>query len=117
MDISFSKESGLITYVIDGKITVADMIQLQQVRDQFPNSKALKILAIVTDFSGYENFGAMKTALLGDWNMLPRLSKYAIITDICWLRNIVLLLDRVILKSELKAFPFRDRKIAEKWLG
>jgi hypothetical protein len=73
-------------------------------------------LAIATTFKGYTSFEAMKDALLDDWRMLPRLSKYAMVTDNTWLRTLVFVLNRLVPKSELKAFPLRDRKLADIWL-
>ena len=117
MEINVSKENALITYVIDGKITQEDMRQLQIARDQLASSPSLNILAIVTSFKGYSSIEAMRDALGGDLRMLPNLSKYAIVTDIFWLRKLVFLLNYLVPKSELKGFPISDRKGAEQWLG
>lgn len=116
MEISFSKDKGLITYVIDGKITSEDMRQLQIARDQLSSNSSLKVLAIVSSFKGYISYDALKNALLGDLKMLPKLTKYAIVTDVFWLRKVVCLLNYLVPKSELKAFNLRDQKQAEKWL-
>jgi hypothetical protein len=116
MEVNYSMEKGLITYIIDGKITAADMRQLQAARDQLSANRYIKVVAIVRSFTGYENFNAFKDALLGDWRMLPKLSNYTILTDIKWLRILVSFLNHLVRKSKLKAFPLRDRKFAEKWL-
>ncbi|SFA97694.1 SpoIIAA family protein [Algoriphagus aquimarinus] len=116
MEVNYSQEKGLISYVINGEITVDDMRQLQEARNQLATISALKVLAIVTSFKGYKSFKAMKDALLGDWRMLPRLSKYAMLTDSTWLRALIFILNLLVLKSELKAFPLRDRKLADRWL-
>lgn len=116
MEISYSKDKSLITYVIDGEITVNDMLHLQEVRDQLSSNPTLSVLAIVTSFKGYQSFGAMKKALLGDLRMLPKLTKYAIVTDISWLRTVVSLLNYLVLKSELKAFCPSDHELAVEWL-
>ncbi|REG82523.1 SpoIIAA family protein [Algoriphagus antarcticus] len=116
MEVNYSKEKGLITYVVDGRITVDDMRQMQEARVQLSPNQSIKILAIVTSFKGYASFGAMKNALLGDLRMLPHLSKYAICTDIIWLRNVVSFLNHLVPKSTLKVFPLRDRELAELWL-
>lgn len=116
MKINFSKESGLITYVIDEKITTNDMLRLKEARNQLSNHLSLKVLAVVTSFGGYDSFHTFKNALMGDFNMLPKLSKYAIVTDIAWLRTLIKFLNYAVPKSELKAFPLRNRKSADKWL-
>ncbi|MEP0712947.1 STAS/SEC14 domain-containing protein [Algoriphagus sp.] len=117
MEINYSKDKGLITYVIDGKITSNDMRQLQAARNQLSSSSTFKVLAIVTAFKGYSSLEALKNALLGDLKMLPKLAKYAIVTDIFWLRKVVSSLNYVVPKSELRAFTLKDQKQAEKWLG
>ncbi|WP_416377821.1 STAS/SEC14 domain-containing protein [Algoriphagus sp. D3-2-R+10] len=43
-------------------------------------------------------------------------SKYAMLTDIAWLKIVVFILDYLIPKSELKAFSLRDRRLADNWL-
>lgn len=116
MEVNYSKEKGLISYVINGKITVDDMLQLQEARDQHASNRTLKVLAIVTSFRGYKSLKAMKDAFLGDWRMLPKLSKYVMVTDSTWLRALVYVLNLFVLKSELKAFPLCDRKLADNWL-
>ena len=103
--------------MIDGKITSEDMLQLQFARDQLSSNSTLKVLAIVTSFKGYSSLEALKNALLGDFKMLPKLSKYAIVTDIYWLRKVVSLLNFLLPKSELQAYSIRDQKLAEEWLG
>jgi hypothetical protein len=116
MEITYSKEKGVISYVINGQITVDDMRKLQEARDQFSVNHDMKILATVLSFKGYKNLEAMKDALLGDWRMIPNLSKYAMVSDITWLRTVVFVLNHLVPKSELKAFPLHDRKLADSWL-
>ncbi|PZX57647.1 SpoIIAA-like protein [Algoriphagus ratkowskyi] len=116
MELSYSIDKSLITYVIEGKITSEDMRLLQEAKDRLSSNSSLKILAIVTSFKGYSSFEAMKKALLGDYRMLPNLTKYAIVTDSYWLRTVVSLLNYLVLKSELKAFCLSDHELAVKWL-
>lgn len=116
MEVNYSQKKALISYVINGKITADDMRQLQEVSDQLAENSTLKVLAIVISFKGYKSFEAMKNALLGDWRMLPKLSKYVMLTDSTWLRALIFILNPLVLKSELKAFPLRDRKLADRWL-
>ncbi|WP_425640029.1 STAS/SEC14 domain-containing protein [Algoriphagus yeomjeoni] len=116
MEVNYSIENGILSYVIDGVITVDDMHEVQVAREQLAGNDSIKVLSIVPSFRGYENFEAMKKAIQGDIHMLPKLSKYAMLTDSFWLRSLVLFLNLVVPKSKLKAFPLRDRKLAEKWL-
>jgi hypothetical protein len=116
VEISYSKDKSLITYVIDGKITSEDMRQLQTEKDELSLNSSLKVMAIVTSFKGYGSFEALKNALLGDLQMLPKLTKYAIVTDIFLLRFVVSFLNYLVPKSELKSFDLRDQKRAEEWL-
>lgn len=116
MEINYSKEKGLICYVIDGVITRSDMGELQEARDKLAANTSIKVLAIVTSFKGYESFAAMNMAIQGDLQMLPKLAKYAMLTDSFWLSSIILILNLLIPKSKLKAFPLRDRTLADKWL-
>lgn len=102
--------------MIDGKITTTDMSQLQDARDQLLGNRSIKIMAIVLSFKGYESVNAMKEALLGDLLMVPKLSRYAIVTDVAWLRRMVSLLNYVVPTSELKAFTLLDRAPADAWL-
>lgn len=116
MEINYSLDKHLITYVIDGKITTEDMRKLQHASEMISRNKSIKVMAKVLSFKGYENVGAMKDALLGDFRMLPNLSKYAIITDITWLRKVVSFLNYFVPKSELNGFTLNDRKRAEIWI-
>ena len=116
MEISYSVERGRLCYVIDGVLTVADMREVQLARDQLAAKDSIKVLAIVTSFKGYESLEAFKNAIYGDIQMLPRLSKYAMLSDCLWLRLLDLALNLLRPKSELKAFPLCDRTLAEKWL-
>mgnify|MGYP003678330749 CR=1 FL=1 len=116
MVIKYEEQRRLISYVIDGKITTANMNQLQMVRDQIPLEHSFRVLAIAKSFDGYESFDAMREALRGDLRMLSRLSKYVLCTDIRWLRATVTIVNHFLPKNKLKAFPLHDRKSAEEWL-
>lgn len=116
MEITYSNKKGLICYEINGQITFEDMRRLLEARIQLSSFEKIKVLAIVSTFRGYESLGAVKEAILGDLGMMPKLSKYAMITDISWLRFVVWLLDFLVPKSELKAFSMRERKLAMHWL-
>ena len=116
MEVNFYKEKGLICYVIDGVITAKDLRELQAARDRQAGSDVIKVMSIVPSFKGYESFETMKKAILEDIQMLPKLSKYAMLTDISLLRKFVFVLNLLIPKSKLKAFPLHDRMLAENWL-
>ena len=116
MEVNYSIEEGLLRYVIHGVITVNDTRELQIARDKLAANKTIKVLAIVTSFKGYESLEAFKNAIYGDIHMLPKLSKYAMLTDSFWLSFLVAVLTRLVPKSKLKAFPLRERELAEKWL-
>lgn len=116
MEVNYSIQEGLLSYVIDGVITADDMRELQIARDKLASKDSIKVLAIVTSFKGYKSFEVFKNAIYGDIQMLPKLSKYAMLTDSFWLSSLVAVLDRLIPKSKLKAFPLRDRNLAESWL-
>lgn len=116
MEVNYSTEKGLLCYVIDGVITADDMREVQVGRDQLAANETMKVLAIVTSFKGYESIEAFRKAILGDIQMLPKLSKYAMLTDSFWLSSLVAILNHLIPKSELKAFPLHDRKLADSWL-
>ncbi|MFC5624947.1 STAS/SEC14 domain-containing protein [Algoriphagus winogradskyi] len=116
MEVNYYIEEGLLRYVIDGVITVDDTRELQIARDKLAANKTIKVLAIVTSFKGYESLEAFKNAIYGDIHMLPKLSKYAMLTDSFWLSFLVAFLNSLMCKSKLKAFSFRDRNLAESWL-
>lgn len=109
----------ILAYRVEGKLDGADIDRAFAAMDQrLAASGKIRVYAEVVSLAGmranavWEDFRKS----LAHWDVLPRIEKVALVTDIEWLRRAARLEDRIFRRMEMEAYTLDERDDARAWL-
>src|SRR3954471_16400975 len=112
---------GTLAFVISGRLTRADYrdLLLPPVRETIAKGEAIRMLAVIDDFSGLEPGGLLEeltaAAKLGTGHRsLP--AYFAVVTDTPWVRRAIALFGWLA-PGQTRVFTTAQRADAETWLA
>ena len=109
----------ILGYRAEGKLESADVDRaFEEVDERLASGGKIRIYAEILSLMGLS-----LNALWDDfrqsiqhWNVIPRIEKVAVVTDIEWLRRTAHWEDRMFRGLEIQAFTLEDRDKAQAWL-
>ena len=109
----------ILAYRVEGKLDSADIARaFAEVDERLAASGKIRVYAEVVSLTGmsvnavWEDFRKS----IEHWDVLPRIEKVALVTDIEWLRRAARLEDRIFRRMEMEAYTLAEREEARAWL-
>ena len=109
---------GVLGYHVDGKLQREDIDRAYAELDRtLASAEKIRVYAEVDSLSGTP--GALWEDLrqgFQHWNVIPRIEKVAVVTDLGWVRNVTELEDKLFRGMDMRVFPLARAAEARSWI-
>jgi hypothetical protein len=110
----------ILAYRVEGKLDSADVARaFNAVDERLAKNAKIRVYAEIVSLTGmsvnavWEDFRKS----IEHWDVLPRIEKVALVTDIEWLRRAARMEDRMFRRLQMEAYTLAESEEARAWLA
>lgn len=115
MNIEQIRGTDIFSFTVDGEVDYAGMKTIHQILSERATDEKIKLLAVLRDFDGFEDFKTFVESIKADFAGLFKVKKYAILSNNEWVERIVKV-ENFILPLPIKVFGLEEKEATVAWL-
>jgi len=115
MNINHIPNTNIYTFKIGDRIDEGGIAAFYQILQENKNNK-IRLLGEIDEIPGVQNFKTLINGIGLDLKLIGKVEKYAIVSDIKWVRNATQVENVITPRMQMQAFTIDERDAALEWL-
>jgi len=115
MDVNHIKDTNIYTFKVTDRIDEAGIAAFYQILRDNKNER-IRLLGEIDEIPGMQNFKTFIDAIGLDLRLIGKIEKYAIVSDIKWVRNVAQVENVITPRMQMQAFATDEKEAALEWL-